>query len=111
MIECQNCQKWYHCSCLSLPPLSNETTGKHIQFRCGRLSCNEGVFMYTVKGKEVFPDCCNKEENIFKKIAHSESKIQELEHTSLELAQMVEHFVGTKESFEFKNQKNSLYFY
>lgn len=72
MIECQNCQKWYHCSCLSLPTLSNETTGKHIQFRCGRLSCNEGVFLYTVKGKEVFPDCCNKEENIFKKIAHAE---------------------------------------
>lgn len=35
-------------------------------------SCNEGVFMYKVKGKEVFPECCNKDENIFKKIAHSE---------------------------------------
>lgn len=46
MIECQNCQKWYHFSCLSLPTLSNETTGKHIQFKCGRLSCNYGVFMY-----------------------------------------------------------------
>lgn len=40
MIECQNCLKWYHFSCLSLPTLSNETTGKHIQFKCGRLYCN-----------------------------------------------------------------------
>lgn len=54
MMECQNCQKWYHCSCLSLPTLSNKTTGKHIQFKWGRLSCNQGVFMYKVRGKEVF---------------------------------------------------------
>lgn len=54
MIECQNCQKWYHCSCLSLPTLSNETTGKHLQFKCGRLSCNEGVFMYKLEVKRFF---------------------------------------------------------
>lgn len=108
MIECQNCQKWYHCSCLSLPTLSNETTGKHLQFKCGRLSCNEGVFMYKVRGKEVFPSCCNKEGNIFQNIAHSESKIQELENTSFKLAEVVEHFVGTKESFEFKKASEEL---
>lgn len=64
--------------------------------------------MYKVRGKEVFPGCCNKEENIFQIIEHSESKIQELENTSFELAEVVGHFVGTKESFEFKKASEEL---
>lgn len=64
--------------------------------------------MYKVRGKEVFPGCCNKEENIFQIIEHSESKIQELKNTSFELAEVVGHFVGTKESFEFKKASEEL---
>lgn len=42
MIQCQNCQTWYHCSCLSLPQIPTTVTGKQTQFRCGRLFCNGG---------------------------------------------------------------------
>lgn len=55
MIECQCCKTWYHCSCLKLPKLPQDVTGKQIQFKCGRGSCNKGDFLFLLKGKSVTP--------------------------------------------------------
>lgn len=64
--------------------------------------------MYKVRGKEVFSRLLQQRGKHFPNNRHSESKIQELENTSFELAEVVEHFVGTKESFEFKKASEEL---
>ena len=108
MIQCQNCQTWYHCSCLSLPPIPTTVTGKQIQFRCGRLSCNGGEFDYKIHGEDIFPEGCTKEENIFLKIAQSESKIEIIEQDSLKFPAIIGNKSGTQDSNKFKKTSEEL---
>lgn len=55
MVECQSCNQWYHCSCLTLPTIPPDMTGKQLRFKCGRKTCNNGEFYYRLKGKSIVP--------------------------------------------------------
>ena len=83
MIQCQNCQTWYHCSCLSLPQIPTTVTGKQIQFRCGRLSCNGGGgdLFRGFMGKTFFQRGVLKRKIYFLKLHNLNQKLRSLKKT------------------------------
>lgn len=83
MIQCQNWQTWYHCSCLSLPQIPTTVTGKQILFRCGRLSCNGGGGdLFTgFMGKTFFQRGVLKREIYFLKLHNLNQKLRTLKKT------------------------------
>ena len=40
MIECEVCRRWYHLSCLQLPPIPSGVKDENILFTCGQMNCN-----------------------------------------------------------------------
>ena len=46
MIQCDNCEEWYHCKCMAVDPQvcdSEVNKEDDIVFRCGRRGCNNAV--------------------------------------------------------------------
>ena len=103
MVECQSCKAWYHCTCLTLPTLQKNETGKQIQFKCGRAYCNDGKFMYLLKGKSVTPQVFVLQElNAFDKC------ISEITQEAISLEQNISIFSGTTESPAYKELSEKL---
>ena len=67
-----------------------------------------GGFVYRIHGKDISPEKCTKEENIFLKIAQSESKIENIEKDSLKFRAIIENISGTQDSNKFKKTSEEL---
>lgn len=103
MIECQCCKTWYHCSCLKLPKLPQDVTGKQIQFKCGRGSCNKGNFLFLLKGKSATSGSF-----ILQNINSAEKSIAEIEKDSRVLEKEILRFSETKNGYRYKELSEKL---
>lgn len=103
MIECQGCRNWYHCSCLSLPVLESEISGKHIFFKCGRKTCNNGQFDYKVKGIAIMPDTL-----VLQNMNRTELLIANVEKRSKRIQREIKEFSDSNESFQYRKLSEQL---